>query len=242
MLARDVMSPDVVTIGAQDTLLSAVKLLINAGVSGLPVVDGEGALVGLLSEYDLIRHVMGGNQVAPAEFQAHLEDRGALADAYSQALAAPVASLMSSPVITAQEDTPLKVIADLMLEHQARRIPIVRGDTVAGVVSRADLMKALLSRPHVSADLAGSSQPAAPDVADGQLRQDVTKVLRQIGMPLGSGFDVVVRHGVVHLWGEVVNEEDHRTCCAAAAKVPGARDVLSHMQVMPRRLVGLRGW
>ena len=135
---------------------------------------------------------------------------------------------MTAPVITAQEDSELQAVADLILAHQVQRIPILRGTSLVGIVRRGDLMKALLSRP-------GADATASSAIADDQLRQAVVRAIRKVGVPVGSGFDVVARNGVVHLWGEVHDEEHHRLCRAATANVPGVNDISSHMQTMPRR-------
>src|SRR5262245_16097881 len=124
MHARDVMSTEFVTIDAQATLLDAVTLLINSGESAVPVVDSDGVLVGILSEFDMIRHVMGSDSGKLSSFQSQLEKGGELDAAYSSAFEGGVAAIMTKPVITAQEDSELKVIADLMLAHQVQRIPI----------------------------------------------------------------------------------------------------------------------
>jgi CBS domain-containing protein len=231
MLARDVMSSGVVTVEAKASLLDAVKLLINSGVSALPVIDEKGAFVGVLSEFDVIRHVMGGE--GAAALQSQLERGGALSEAYAQALAGPVAGLMTSPAISALESTPLKDIADMMLKHQIKRVPIVRDGTVVGVVSRVDLVKALLSRSPVAGDAAPPQ--SMPEADDDQLRRDVITAIRRLGLPLSGGFDVVARHGSIHLWGQTPDEEHHQAYRAAAAKVSGVREVHTHMQVMPLR-------
>ena len=236
MLAKDVMSLDVVTIDAKATLLEAVTLLINCHESALPVLDERDSLVGIVSEYDLIRHVMGSDAGTLATFQSQLEKGGELDDAYAQALKARVTTIMTTEVITAQEDSELSVIADLILAHQVQRVPILRGKSVVGVVRRADLVKALLSRSGTST----ATPLAASDVADDHLRQAVVAAIRKVGVPVGGGFDVVARHGIVHLWGEVHDEEHHRLCRAAAANVPGVMDVSSHMQTLPRRPAGPR--
>lgn len=240
MRARDVMSTDVVTVAAKATLLTAAELMINAGVSGLPVTDDTDAVVGFLSEYDLIRRVMGGGDEAPSALQTHLEDSGALAEAYASVMAEPVTVAMIEPVLTVREDTPLKEVADLMLKHRTRSIPVVRGASAVGIIARVDLVKALLSRPQAGAKAATPSA-AVPEVGDDQLRRDVITSLRRLGLPLGGGFDVVSQRGVIHLWGEVAEEESHRAYQGAAARVAGVRDVYSHMQVIPqRRRDGLR--
>ena len=227
MRARDVMSSDAVTVGEGVSLLEAVKLLINTGASALPVVDGKGALVGILSEYDVIQHVLEGDHAF--DLQAHLEAHGALPEAYARALAGPVSSLMTKSALSATEDTRLKDIADLMVKHRVRSVPVVRGDAVVGMVNRVDLVKALLSRTDAS------PAPQAGEVDDDQLRRNVVDAIRQLGLPISGGFDVVARAGTVHLWGNAYDEEDHRGYRAAAAKVAGVRDVASHMQVRPMR-------
>ena len=220
MRAKDVMSMEVVTIDAKATLLEAVTLLINSQESALPVIDDSDSLVGIVSEFDLIRHVMGSDAGKLASFQSQLEKGGDLDDAYSHALKARVTTIMTAPVITAQEDSELQAIADLVLAHQVQRIPILRGKSMVGIVRRADLMKALLSRPSAGAPAATASS-----------------AIRKVGVSVGGGFDVVARNGVVHLWGEVHDEDHHRLCRAAVANVPGVKDISSHMQTMPRRPV-----
>ena len=227
MRARDVMSGDAVTVGEGGSLLEAVKLLINTGVTALPVVDGKGALVGILSEYDVIQHVLEGEHAF--DLQAHLEAHGALPEAYALALAGPVSSLMTKSALSATEDTRLKDIADLMVKNRLRSVPIVRGSAVVGVVNRVDLVKALLSRTE-----SGHAAPGS-EVGDEELRRNVVAAIRQLGLPISGGFDVVARHGTVHLWGNAYDDEDHRNYQAAAVKVPGVREVASHMQVRPVR-------
>jgi CBS domain-containing protein len=231
MRAKDVMSMEVATINAKATLLEAVTLLINCQESALPVIDDGDSLVGIVSEFDLIRHVMGSDAGKLASFQSQLEKGGDLDDAYSHALKARVTTIMTASVITAQEDSELQAVADLILARKVQRIPIVHGTSLVGIVRRADLMKALLSRPD-----AGAPAPTASSaIADDQLRQAVVTAIRKVGVPVGGGFDVVARNGVVHFWGEVHDEEHHRLCRAATANVPGVRDISSHMPTMPRR-------
>jgi CBS domain-containing protein len=224
------MATDVETVRAGAPLLEAFKLMINSGASALPVVDDKGNLVGMLSEHDVIQQVLEGE--GAFDLQKHLEAPGKLPDVYARALAGPASALMSKPAISATEDTRLKAIADLMVKHRVHNIPVVREGSVVGMVNRVSLVKALLSR----SDVASSPRAASPaEVDDEKLRTDVVGALRRLGLLLGGGFDVVARHGTVHLWGQAYDEEDHRSYLATAAKVPGVRDVLSHMQVVPPR-------
>lgn len=222
------MASDVVTVRENAPLLDAAKLLINAAASALPVVDNNGSLVGMLSEHDVIQHVLDGE--GAFDLQDHLEASGSLPEVYVRTLSGPVSSLMTKPALSATEDTPLKAVADLMIKHRIHNIPVVRDGTVVGMVSRISLVKALLSRPE-AAD--GATPGRLLEVGDDQLRQDVIGALRRLGLPVGGGFDVVARHGTVHLWGQALDEEAHRSYVAVAARVPGVGDVRSHMQVLP---------
>lgn len=229
MRARDVMSTDVATVRESAPLIDAVKLLINAGASAVPVVDDKGGVVGMLSEFDVIQHLLEGRETA--DLQAHLEADGALPDVYARALAGPASSLMSKPAITATKDTELKDIADLMVKHRVHNIPVVGDGGVNGMVNRVALVRALLSRPTAGSAAATGAPAEAAD--DGRLRDAVVAAIRRLGLPIGSGFAVVVRHGAVHLWGNASTREDHRSYCTAAAQVQGVRDVQSHMHVIP---------
>jgi CBS domain-containing protein len=119
MRARDVMSNPVTTIGTGATLLEAAKLLVNTRISALPVVEGRDTIVGIVSEIDLIRHVLDGTEGGSR--QAHLDDPAA-----HKALFVNVGEIMTRQVITATEDTELEDVAALMLKHRTKRIPIVR--------------------------------------------------------------------------------------------------------------------
>ncbi len=236
MRAKDVMSTDVVTVGGDASLLEAMVMLVNANASALPVTDGGGALMGMLSEYDLIRQVLRTPDRPSVGLQSSSEEDGTVAEAWSR----PVHTVMTTPVVTLAEDSPLEAVTTLILESRYRLIPIVRGRTIVGIVGRSDLVKALLSRTPGGVATAGDG---ATVVDDDDLRRAVTAAVNKLGVGVGGGFDVVSRHGVVHLWGEVADEADHQACRGAALKVAGVRDVHNHMQIIsPDRRMARRSW
>lgn len=203
MKARDIMMGDVLTVAADASLLDAAKIMINCGVSGLPVTGANGRMVGVLSEVDVIREATDGGPT----------------------LASPVESAMTREVVSSTEDAAIEAVAGLMLQHKVKRIPILRDGAVVGIVSRLDLVKAMLA--EASGEASADSAPAD----DESLREQVTLAIRRLGVPVRGGFDVIVQNGIVHLWGEAADQAGYTACIAAAAKVPGVRDVLSHMQV-----------
>jgi CBS domain-containing protein len=228
MRAKDVMSSPVTTIGAGATVRDAARLLINAQVSALPVVDQRNVMAGIVSEVDLIRRVVGESN-DPTQLHAHLGDPDS-----QEVLSLTVADIMTRDVVTATEETSLEDVATLMLEHQTKRIPIVRGADVVGIVSRIDLVKAMLS--HATPATAAAALAPVPQPRDDEsLRMQVATAIQKLGIPLGGAFDVVVRHGIAHLWGQVGNVEEDKACQMTAGKVAGITDVISHMQVLPRR-------
>ena len=220
MRAKDVMSTDVLTIRAETTVLEAARLLINAGVSAMPVVDQLGALVGILSEADIIRHTGG---VAPTD----LSDVANAARTMQEARLRRVADVMTRDVAIVTEDTSLHEIADLMLRRGIKRVPILRGNAVVGIVSRVDLLRALVS---VGLDAYTRVAPAA-ESSDEALRAAVIGVLVRMGWSDVSRSDVVISHGTVHLWGMVASSAARQSFVEAVRTVPGVETVDNHMHI-----------
>jgi len=206
MLARDVMSDGVMSIAAEATVLEAVELLVGNHVSAMPVVNADGVMIGIVSEADLIGHA----------------DLGTGATAgHDRALR--VVDVMTSSIVTADETASLAEVAGLMLKHRIKRVPIVRDGLVVGIVSRANLLQALVSR----------GDQAAPRTANEHLRRTVAAALEAKNWLLAQRRDLVINAGVVHLWGVVPTSELHEAYHAAAAAVPGVVAVQSHMHVLP---------
>jgi CBS domain-containing protein len=116
--ARDVMNTSLVAICTDATVEDAIQCLLEHRVTGAPVVDEEGCLVGIVSEFQLLEAIY-----RPEVKQEHVCD------------------LMTKQVITVTEDAPLSEVANKLLLHRIRRAPVVRGNTVVGIVSRRDLLR-----------------------------------------------------------------------------------------------------
>lgn len=221
MPAKDVMSTGVTMVAATATLLDAARMMVNARVGILPVVDGEGALVGILSEHDVLGH----------ETAEGLTRSGSGSNDADRALSAQISSVMTRNVVVATEEDALADVAALMVKHRVKHIPVVRDRSVVGVISRLDLVKAMLSPGPAS----GAAPDHAPAPDSDAVRENVVAAIHRLGLPLGAAFDVVVRNGIVHLWGQVADQEQEIACRRATAGIPGVVEVLSHMQVIVRR-------
>jgi CBS domain-containing protein len=146
MRAREIMTSPVRSIPADATLHELATLLAEANISGVPVVEGDGSVVGVVSEKDLLEHAQSFTTVP--RLTLHRFGFGALPPrlrekAYADGLSRRVREIMRCAVVSADEDTPLVMLADRMVRHRINRIPIVRGDKVVGIVTREDLMRAL---------------------------------------------------------------------------------------------------
>ncbi len=224
MRAAQVMSPGILTISAKASVFDAAELLVGAGVSAMPVVDGTGRIVGIVSEADLMRRAEIGTEPRKSWFQRFFADDATTAAEYVSLHARRVRDVMTSPVITVQEDALVGDVADLMAKHKVKRVPVLRGDVAVGVVSRSNLLQALLSR---------EPEATASRSSDDEIRRDVEAVVAK--QPWSSPWpaNIVVNAGVVHLWGMVPSDAASSAYRVAAENVPGVKKVKNHMRLMP---------
>jgi CBS domain-containing protein len=224
MRARDVMTRRVVCLPFDASVFDAAELLLGAGVSAVPVVDAEGVMVGIVSEADLMRRGEIGTSPQRSWLRRLLTDGAAAARDFVQSHSRRVAEVMTRPVITAGEETEIAELVRLMEAHGVKRIPIVDRGKVKGIVSRANLVQALLSQEPGG----GAGRPS-----DKELRQAVVAVLDKHGWASTWPTNVFVNAGVVHLWGFVPDEKVRQAYRVAAENVPGVERVKNHLRAMP---------
>lgn len=224
MRVLDVMTPTVISVKPEMTVQEAAKLLVDHGISGAPVLDANGGLVGMLSEGDLIRRT----ELETAERRRswwldHLSASRDAAD-YVKSHGLSVADVMTQDVITVDETTPLSEVASLMETKHIKRLPVLRDGRVIGIVSRANLVQALASAPEEP------TPEAAP--SDREIRAMLMGELS--GHPWAfSGRNIVVRDGVVHLWGVVWSTDAVQAMRVAAQGIPGVKGFEDHTEPYP---------
>jgi CBS domain-containing protein len=236
MRAKDVMSDGVMSVSADATVFEAASLLVNAEVSAMPVVDEDGAMIGIVSEADLLDRGAADGSIHRNGLLKQLADQITSAGAFVHANSQHVTDVMTKPVVCVEEDTPLCDVVRLMLDTGIKRVPVRRGSTVVGIVSRVDLVRALIS--HQSGNQA-SEVAGFPMHADDQLRRDIESAVRGRTWSLAKQADVVVQDGVAHLWGVVPSDLVRQAYRIAAENVPGVKAVQSHMHVVPPPAVRL---
>jgi CBS domain-containing protein len=224
MRAKDVMSDGVMSVTADATVFDAAEILTAERISAAPVVDDQGRMVGIVSEADLIRRAEIGTMPHKSWLQRLLADDATTAARYVRSHSRRVRDVMTKAVVSVDEDATLAEIAELMSKHGIKRVPVVRDGFAVGVVSRANLLEALLSREPESE----SSHPT-----DVQLRREVSAAVEKQSWASAWPINVVVSAGVVHLWGFASSDVIRKACRVAAENVPGVKAVKNHMRVIP---------
>jgi CBS domain-containing protein len=224
MRAKDVMTCGVVCVGVKESIFDAAELLLGAGVSAAPVIDDKGTVVGIVSEADLLRRAEIGTVPRKSWLSRLLASEASSAHEFVSAHARKVSDVMTRTVITAAEDAPLDELVDLMERHNVKRIPVVRDGKLVGIVSRANLLEALLSR-----------EPEGPAVqpSDSETRRAVVEALEKHPWTSRWPTNVFANDGVVHLWGFVDDPEVRKAYRVATENVPGVRRVKSHVRALP---------
>src|SRR5690606_2364627 len=203
------------------TIRDVAELMISRRISGVPVVDGEGRLVGIVTEGDLMRRIETGTERERSWWLKLLTDLNARADEFVKSHSRRVSDVMTRDVATVDEDTALADIVELMEERRIKRVPVVRDSRVVGVVSRADLVRALVMAPNVA-----ETAEAADDDA---IRERVLDAFRREKWLMTGYVNVTVANGVVYLWGLAEGAAQRNAMRVAAENVSGVREVRDHL-------------
>jgi CBS-domain-containing membrane protein len=200
-------------------------MMINHRVSGIPIIDEDGQLIGITTEGDLLRRVEAGTERQRSRWSEWFLPNSRLAADYVKSHARRVGDIMTRDVVTVDESATLGEIADLMEQHRIKRVPVVHDSKLVGIVSRADLLRMLAS----------GTVSVSDEDSDRSIRNRLLSELRQQKWAaLLNETDIVVSDGVVHLWG-VVRSEELKAQRIIAENTPGVQDVADHTISEPLR-------
>ncbi|HTQ83745.1 MAG TPA: CBS domain-containing protein, partial [Pseudolabrys sp.] len=145
MKAEDVMTRNVISIDPDATVLQAARLMLQHRISGLPVIDKGGQLVGVISEGDFLRRRETKTEHRRSRWLEFLMGPGRVAAEYSHSHGSKVSEVMTTDVKTVDDVTPLEDIVELMERRRIKRVPVMCGREVVGIVTRSNLMHAMVS-------------------------------------------------------------------------------------------------
>jgi len=218
MHVRDIMTRNVISVGVDQTVFEAARRMLQNHVSGLPVIDAAGNLVGVVTEGDFLRRSEIGTERRRPKWIEFLLGPAWLAEDYVHASGRKVAEVMTCDPVTVTEDDTLETVVERMERWRIKRLPVVCNGKVIGIISRANLMHALVS-------LARSAE--TPAGGDSDIRERILAAFAK--QPWAPRIDVIVKDGVAELRGTIMDERERQACVVVAENVAGVREVHDHV-------------
>ncbi|QUS37903.1 CBS domain-containing protein [Tardiphaga alba] len=219
MKAHEIMTRNVVTIAPDASIHDAAKLMIEHHVSGLPVVDAAGKLIGIVTERDFLRRQEIGTERQRPRWLEFLRGPGRQAVDFVREAGRKVHEIMTPNVYSVIPDAELADIVDIMERHRIKRVPVVQGERLLGIVSRHNFVVAIADVTRNTADISSS---------DSLIRRRVLAVLHQQEW-VPAGLEVRVKDGVVDIIGFITDEKVRRAIVVAAENVAGVVSVNEHL-------------
>lgn len=223
--ARDLMTPDVVTVPPETPVMAMARLLADRGISAVPVVDAEGKVLGIVTEGDLIRRLAGEDDRPAGFFSSLFGNQERDAERYARTHGVTARDVMTAEVVSVAPDTLASTVAHTMEDQGIRRVLVVEEERLKGIVSRADLLRALIAAPAEGGDY-----------PDERIRRAVMAAMKK--EPWADTFYTLVdvQNGVVEFHGFSRSAAVQRGLRVLAENVPGVKSVVDNTQPMPAYL------
>lgn len=222
LTARDLMAAEVVTVPPDTPVVAVARLLADRGISAVPVVDGNGTVLGIVTEADLIRRLAGEADKARSWLGSLFSSDVSDAERYARTHGVTARDIMTTSVVAVQPDIPAANVAQMMEEKAIRRVLVTEAGRLRGVVSRADLLRALVAPVREAGEL-----------SDERIRRAVVEAMRK--QPWAHTFLTMfdVKQGVVEFYGFRRSDAVQRGLRVLALNVPGVKDVVDSTQALP---------
>lgn len=222
--ARDLMTPDVLTVPPETPVLTIARMLADRGISAVPVVDAQGQAVGVVTEADLIRRLAGEADKPAGWFASLFANPERDAQRYARTHGVTARDVMTAEVVAVDPDTPAAAVAHLMEERGIRRVLVTQEGRLKGIVSRADLLRALVAPVQ------------AGELPDERIRRAVLAAMKK--EPWADTFYTMVdvHDGLVEFHGFSRSAAVQRGLRVLAENVPGVKGVQDNTQPMPAYL------
>jgi CBS domain-containing protein len=217
-----VAGANLVTVTPDDSIYTAARLMLKKGISGLPVIKAgpheTRRLVGIVTEADFLRRRETNTLRRRPRWLELLAGPGKPAEEYVRAASRKIGDIMTTPVVTVNEDTPLEETVQLMEQRNVKRLPVVRDETLVGIITRANVLRAFVRE---------SGKALAMPATDAAIRSNLVAELNR--QPWGRLININVRDGSVMLDGPITDERERKAIVLAASNVPGVRKVDDRM-------------
>lgn len=218
MLAKDVMTTAILTVAPETDVGEIARTLLDAHISAVPVIAADGNLIGIVSEGDLLHRAEADTRRRPSWWLRLLATPEEPSQRYLREVGRRARDVMTREVITVAPDTPLTDIAAMLEKYHIKRVPVMEGGKLVGIVSRANLLRGV----------ATWHRPTGVRVEDSALRELLLKALNEAELPMHL-VNVTVTDGAVELWGVVDSELQIDAARAAAEATVGVVRLENHL-------------
>ena len=221
MKARDIMSTKIVTVSPSTSVREIAARMVEKHVSGVPVLNDNGTLVGMVSEGDLLRRPEIGTEKPRRRWASFFTGVDEQAREFTKSHGLRAGDVMTEQVVHVAEATPLGEVVGLMEKHNIKRLPVLTDAKLVGIVSRVDLLRALAMR---------QADPLPPPAeSDAAMRAAMNNVLATEEWAMSAMVNVIVSDGVMHLWGVIDSNDQRQALRVAAENIPGVSAVEEHL-------------
>ena len=220
MRAHQIMTRNVITVLPETPIREAARQMLENRLSGLPVLEASGRLVGIVSESDFLRRSEIGTQQKRPRWLQYLLSPAHSAHDFIHEHGRKVEDIMTRDPVVAGEDTSLDELVHLIETNGIKRLPVLRDDRLVGIVTRANLLQAVAGMAREIPD---------PTADDEHIRDRIIRTLEATDWR-PTGLQVAVRNGVVHLHGLIINDDSaRRAAIVAAENTAGVKEVHDHL-------------
>ncbi|MBT3989916.1 MAG: CBS domain-containing protein [Rhodospirillaceae bacterium] len=229
MLARDIMTNKVISVGPNKPINEIAKLLSDRRISAVPVVDKNKKLLGIVSEGDLVHRILGDHELPRSWWLSFVGDLNDVPQEYIRSHGKTAKDVMTKDVATATEQDSIPDIAELLETKRIKRVPIVKDGVLVGIVSRANIIQALVAQ----------KKEKMPEVktSDQEIRKILLKEIGNHAWANHATLNVIVSDGVIRYWGFVESEDARNALQLAAENIPGAKGIEDNLSILSTQVL-----
>ena len=231
MEAKEIMTRDVATVTPEASVREAAGIMTERRVSGVPVVGADGRLVGVLTATDLLHRVETGTEKRPSWFAKFISNPDQMARQYAKSHGLKVYEVMSRHVIAVRDDAGLSEVADVLDTNKLKRVPVVRGGGLVGIISRGDLVR-VLSQASVGTPVVNSDDPT--------LQRNIMEQIRKQPWLDSAYLNITVKDSIVEAWGTVPSVDQRNALRVLIEEFAGVIRIEDHLKIGVRNMAA--GW
>ena len=223
MRAHDIMTTPVVTVPPDLSVQEIAALMVEKRISGIPVVSPDGAILGIVSESDLLRRTELGLDETTPRWPAMLANSHEIARNFTKIHGIKAHDVMARPVVSVGDDSPIQAVADTLARHAIKRVPVMKDGKLTGIIARSDLVRAYAqTKPATSGQV---------HLGNGVIHKAITDAMHGKPWLDTSYLNISVNDGVVRLSGYVQSRDHSNAVRVLIEELPGVERVEQNLKI-----------